>query len=157
MAEASLSHVNATTRMACYIEDQGQRLTQNFPSGFGIFARRFHLAHLPQREVAAAQIYIKRIGTMTDTERDQWDVIVIGSGMGGMAAAAALSRVGKKVLMLEQHRTLGGLTHSFSRDGFTWDVGVHYLSEMAPEDRSAPPSELALRHADRLRAAGICI
>lgn len=71
---------------------------------------------------------------MTDTEREHWDVIVIGSGMGGMAAAAALARVGKKVLLLEQHQTLGGLTHSFTRDGFTWDVGVHYLSGVAPGD-----------------------
>ena len=51
-----------------------------------------------------------------------------------MAAGAALSRVGNKVLLLEQHQTLGGLTHSFSRDGFTWDVGVHYLSGLAPGD-----------------------
>lgn len=72
---------------------------------------------------------------MTNTEHQTWDAIVIGSGMGGMAAGAALARVGNRVLLLEQHRTLGGLTHSFSRDGFTWDVGVHYLSEMAPEDR----------------------
>lgn len=72
---------------------------------------------------------------MTDSRPEQWDVIVIGSGMGGMAAAAALSRVGKKVLLLEQHHILGGLTHSFSRDGFTWDVGVHYLSGVAPGDR----------------------
>lgn len=71
---------------------------------------------------------------MTNTERDHWDVIVIGSGMGGMAAGAALSRVGNKVLLLEQHQTLGGLTHSFSRDGFTWDVGIHYLSGLAPGD-----------------------
>jgi phytoene dehydrogenase-like protein len=54
--------------------------------------------------------------------------------MGGMAAAAALSQVGSRVLLLEQHQTLGGLTHSFSRNGFTWDVGVHYLSGMAPGD-----------------------
>ncbi|WP_078059441.1 phytoene desaturase family protein [Tropicimonas marinistellae] len=71
---------------------------------------------------------------MTDKKREHWDAIVIGSGMGGMAAAAALSRVGHKVLLLEQHQTLGGLTHSFSRDGFTWDVGIHYLSGLAPED-----------------------
>ena len=72
---------------------------------------------------------------MADTEGDHWDAVVIGSGMGGMAAAAALSRVGKKVLLLEQHQKIGGLTHSFSREGFTWDVGIHYLSEMAPGDR----------------------
>ena len=72
---------------------------------------------------------------MTDTQHDNWDAIVIGSGIGGMAAAAALSRVGHKVLLLEQHWTLGGLTHSFSRNGFTWDVGIHYLSYMAPEER----------------------
>ena len=71
---------------------------------------------------------------MNNTERDNWDAIVIGSGMGGMAAGAALSRVGNKVLLLEQHQTLGGLTHSFSRDGFTWDVGIHYLSGLAPGD-----------------------
>lgn len=72
---------------------------------------------------------------MRDAEAEHWDVIVIGSGMGGMAAGAALGRVGHKVLLLEQHQTLGGLTHSFARDGFTWDVGVHYLGCMAPGDR----------------------
>jgi phytoene dehydrogenase-like protein len=73
---------------------------------------------------------------MTNAKQDNWDAIVIGSGMGGMAAAAALSKVGQKVLLLEQHHTLGGLTHSFSRNGFSWDVGVHYLSGLAPGDRA---------------------
>ncbi len=71
---------------------------------------------------------------MAEAAPDSWDTIVIGSGIGGMTTAAALSKVGQKVLLLEQHATLGGLTHSFSRDGFTWDVGVHYLSSMAPDD-----------------------
>lgn len=73
---------------------------------------------------------------MTDAQTEHWDAIIIGSGMGGMAAAAALSRVGHKVLLLEKHHTFGGQTHTFSREGFTWDVGVHYLSEMAPGDRA---------------------
>jgi len=55
-----------------------------------------------------------------------FDVIVIGSGMGGMTTAAALSRLDHKVLLLEQAQTIGGLTHAFTRDGFSWDVGLHY-------------------------------
>ena len=61
-----------------------------------------------------------------------WDVIVVGSGMGGMVTAAALSRLGHRVLLLEQSETLGGQTHSFSRDGFQWDTGIHYLSGFGP-------------------------
>ena len=72
---------------------------------------------------------------MAIDKTQNWDAIVIGSGMGGMTAAAALSKVGHKVLLLEQYSAFGGLTHSFSRDGFTWDVGIHYLGCVAPHDR----------------------
>ncbi len=57
---------------------------------------------------------------------NEFDVIVIGSGMGGMTTATALSRLDHKVLLLEQAQTIGGLTHAFTRGGFTWDVGLHY-------------------------------
>ncbi len=63
-----------------------------------------------------------------------FDAIVIGSGIGGLACACALTRTGHKVLVLERHFVAGGLTQTFSRNGFTWDVGVHYLGEMGPED-----------------------
>ncbi|MGB5213927.1 MAG: NAD(P)/FAD-dependent oxidoreductase [Anderseniella sp.] len=72
---------------------------------------------------------------MANTSANKWDAIVIGSGMGGMTSAAALSKMGHKVLLLEQYKTLGGLTHSFSRDGFSWDVGIHYLGCVAPGDK----------------------
>jgi len=61
------------------------------------------------------------------------DAIVIGSGIGGLACAAALAKSGRRVLVLEQHWLAGGLTQTFSRDGFTWDVGLHYLGDMGPE------------------------
>lgn len=63
-----------------------------------------------------------------------WDVIVVGSGMGGMACAAALSKMGKRVLVLEQHYVPGGFTHTFQRKGFSWDVGVHCVGEMGPKE-----------------------
>lgn len=62
-----------------------------------------------------------------------FDVIVIGSGMGGMSCAAALSKSGKRVLVLEQHYIPGGFTHMFSRKGYSWDVGVHAIGEMHPK------------------------
>jgi all-trans-retinol 13,14-reductase len=64
-------------------------------------------------------------------DRDgRWDYIVIGSGMGGMTAAALLARVGMRVLVLEQHYVPGGFTHMFNRPGYTWDVGVHAVGEV---------------------------
>ena len=59
-----------------------------------------------------------------------YDAIVIGSGIGGLTAAACLSKLGKKVLVLEQHYTAGGFTHSYDRNGYEWDVGVHYIGDM---------------------------
>ena len=67
------------------------------------------------------------------SDRDSWDAIVVGSGIGGLACAAALARTGYAVMVVEQHYVAGGLTQTFHRSGFRWDVGVHYLGEMGPE------------------------
>ncbi len=55
-----------------------------------------------------------------------WDAICIGSGVGGLAAAAALAKCGRSVLVLEAHSQLGGLTHTFKRKGMCWGTGLHY-------------------------------
>jgi len=73
-----------------------------------------------------------RIGTRYRANRvdERYDAIVIGSGIGGLASAALLSSLGQKVLVLEQHYTAGGFTHSYDRNGYEWDVGVHYIGDM---------------------------
>jgi all-trans-retinol 13,14-reductase len=67
---------------------------------------------------------------------ERFDAVVIGSGLGGLTVAALLSRLKKKrVLVLERHHTAGGFTHEFGRPGgFLWDVGLHYVGEVGPED-----------------------
>ena len=65
-----------------------------------------------------------------------YDAIVIGSGMGGLTTAALLSDLGWKVCVLEQHYTAGGFTHSYERNGYEWDVGVHYIGEVGAPTRS---------------------
>ena len=60
----------------------------------------------------------------------EWDYIVIGSGIGGMATAALLARTGARCLVLEQHYVPGGFTHTFKRKRWQWDVGVHAIGEV---------------------------
>jgi all-trans-retinol 13,14-reductase len=67
---------------------------------------------------------------MVSSAPERYDAIVIGSGIGGLACGCALARTGYRVLVLEQHFSAGGLTQTFTRNGFTWDVGLHYLGEM---------------------------
>lgn len=66
----------------------------------------------------------------TNRADSHYDVIVIGSGIGGLCTAALLSQLGRKVCVLEQHYTAGGYTHSYEREGYEWDVGVHYIGEV---------------------------
>ena len=61
---------------------------------------------------------------------EQYDAILIGSGIGSLISAALLSKMGKRCLVLERHYTAGGYTHTFKRKKYEWDVGVHYIGEV---------------------------
>ena len=62
--------------------------------------------------------------------RNQWDVIVIGSGISGLTTASLLGQAGMKVLVLEKHTTCGGNCHTFNDNGYEFNVGIHYVCEM---------------------------
>lgn len=58
--------------------------------------------------------------------RDEYDCIVIGSGLAGMTAANTLARAGRSVLLLEQHYKLGGMATWFKRPGgHIFDISLH--------------------------------
>jgi all-trans-retinol 13,14-reductase len=62
-----------------------------------------------------------------------WDAIVVGSGIGGLSASAALARHGRSVLLLERHSVAGGLTQTFRRRHWEFAPGVHYIAGVGPQ------------------------
>ena len=71
------------------------------------------------------------------------DVIVIGSGIGGLTAAALLSRYGKRVTVCESHTVAGGAAHNFRRRGFEFDSGPSFYCGLS-DARSLNPVKQVL-------------
>ncbi|HVO72976.1 MAG TPA: NAD(P)/FAD-dependent oxidoreductase, partial [Ignavibacteriaceae bacterium] len=70
------------------------------------------------------QIFPKGFGNILD--ENQYDAIIIGSGLGGLSCAAAFAKQGFKALVIEQHTKVGGYATTFMRPGgFEFDVSLH--------------------------------
>ena len=106
--------------------------------GFYILYTKFQKYYYKPKQYSKPQLNTletKRV----DITRDRYnkskiphdiDVIVIGSGIGGLSCAAYLSKVGKKVLVLEQHYIAGGCCHVFDAKGIEHDTGIHYIGNI---------------------------
>jgi phytoene dehydrogenase-like protein len=62
------------------------------------------------------------------------NAIIIGSGLSGLTAAAALAQAGYAVTVLEQFEQPGGVTASYEKDGYRWDLGQLLIEGMAPDE-----------------------
>ena len=67
-----------------------------------------------------------------EAAHDAYDAIVVGAGLGGLTAAALLSRAGRRVLVLERHDRPGGYAHAFRRRGYRFDSAVHVVGGCEP-------------------------
>ena len=61
------------------------------------------------------------------SENQQWDAVVIGSGIGGLVTASQLAAKGAKTLVLERYLIPGGSGGAFKREGYTFDVGASMI------------------------------
>lgn len=65
---------------------------------------------------------------------NEYDVIVIGGGLGGLTAGAKLAKSGKKVLLVEQHYLPGGCATVFKRKDYIMEVGLHEMDGLHADD-----------------------
>src|SRR3972149_1550358 len=65
------------------------------------------------------------VGSGAKTNENEFDAIIIGSGLGGLSCAAAFARQGFRPLVLEQHTKPGGYATTFKRNDFVFDVSLH--------------------------------
>ena len=62
---------------------------------------------------------------------EKYDIVIIGSGLGGLVSAIILAKEGYKVCVLEKNQQFGGNLQTFSRDKVIFDTGVHYIGGLS--------------------------
>jgi phytoene dehydrogenase-like protein len=75
-------------------------------------------------------------------ETTETDIVVIGSGIGGLSCAALLARYGFRVVVCESHSIPGGAAHSFERDGYHFDSGPSFYTGLSIENSANPLKQL---------------
>ena len=64
-------------------------------------------------------------------KRDEYDVIIIGAGIGGLVCGCYLAKEGKKVLIVEKNSRVGGYCKTFKSSGYMFDAFVHSLGNLS--------------------------
>ena len=68
----------------------------------------------------------------TSPRKDRYDVVVVGSGLGGVSAAAFLAKAGREVLLVERGEAPGGYAHVFARGDYLFDPAIHGCTRGKP-------------------------
>lgn len=69
---------------------------------------------------------------LTEFMKAKYDIVIIGSGLGGLSCAYILGKFGFKVCVLEKHFQIGGNLQTFKRKGRKFDTGMHYVGSLGP-------------------------
>lgn len=64
----------------------------------------------------------------------EYDVVIIGGGLGGLTAGAKLARAGRRVFLVEQHSKPGGCATTFKRNDYIVEVGLHEMDGLDRDD-----------------------
>ncbi len=75
----------------------------------------------------------------------QYDAIIIGAGMSGLTSGIRLAMFDKKVCILESHYVWGGLNSFYKKDGRSFDVGLHAMTNFARKGTKKGPLPMVAR------------
>jgi len=75
----------------------------------------------------------------------EYDVLIIGAGMSGLAAGIRSAYYGEKVCIVEKHHRVGGLNSFYNRGGRKFDVGLHAMTNYVPKGVKLSPLPKLLR------------
>jgi len=94
-------------------------------------------------------------------QKEKYDVVVVGAGIGGLGVGALLAHSGYKTLVVEKHDFVGGRFSSYEHEGFTLPTGavtIHYKDTETEQIFKEVGAELELVDAPTLfyRIGGIC-
>lgn len=74
-----------------------------------------------------------------------YDVLIIGAGLSGLAAGIRLAHFGRRVCILEKHGRVGGLNSFYPFQGRVLDVGLHAMTNYVPRSAKSAPLARILR------------
>jgi all-trans-retinol 13,14-reductase len=61
---------------------------------------------------------------------EKFDIVIVGSGLGGLLCGHILSKEGYSVCILEKNKQIGGCLQTFTRDNCIYDTGIHYIGSL---------------------------
>lgn len=78
-------------------------------------------------------------------DQHDYDTLIIGAGLSGLAAGIRLAYYDQRVCILERHTTIGGLNSFYRLDGRNYDVGLHAVTNFTPKGSKRGPLARLLR------------
>lgn len=82
---------------------------------------------------------------------EEYDVVVIGAGGGGLGAATSLAKAGKKVILIEKNSKVGGYMTNFKRGPYTFEISLHAMGGLDDENGSTRKTFKKLGIMDKLK------